>query len=47
MLLVMILALTVFLIARTAFFYVTESGTDPDNPYPVKGIDVSVFQKVI
>lgn len=41
------LAIIIFLIAQTAFFYLTESGTDPDNPYPVKGIDVSAYQKEI
>lgn len=43
-LITLILGITVLFSAREAFFYITESGYDPENPYPVKGIDVSMYQ---
>lgn len=36
--------IVVFLIGRQAFFFVTEAGYDPSEPYPVKGVDVSIYQ---
>ncbi|MCQ2545957.1 MAG: glycoside hydrolase family 25 [Clostridia bacterium] len=48
LLIVAIIAGTIlFFGGRYAFFFVTEAGYDPDNPYPVKGIDVSLYQKDI
>ncbi|MDO4834513.1 MAG: GH25 family lysozyme [Bacillota bacterium] len=45
----MVIAAGIVLIfaGRYAFFFATEAGHDPDEPYPVKGIDVSVYQKDI
>ena len=34
-------------VLRNVFFFITESGTDEDDPYPVKGVDVSSYQKEI
>ncbi|MDO4177341.1 MAG: GH25 family lysozyme [Bacillota bacterium] len=42
-----IVGIILFIGGRYAFFFVTEAGYDPDNPYPVKGIDVSLYQKDI
>lgn len=30
--------------ARNIYFFITESGVDEENPYPVRGVDVSVYQ---
>lgn len=42
-----IIIFAVFSVARNVFYYMTESGVDAANPYPVKGVDVSVFQQDI
>lgn len=44
-LLALLLILGAFYVLRNVYFFITESGEDPDNPYPVKGIDVSAHQE--
>ena len=39
--------LLAFFAIRNIFFFITESTNDPENPYPVKGVDVSSYQKDI
>ena len=34
----------VFFLIRNTYFYFTESGIDPQTPYPVKGVDISAHQ---
>ena len=40
-------ALSLAFLIQNGYFYLTESGTDEDEPYPVKGVDVSVYQQDI
>lgn len=39
--------LAAFLAVRNLFFFITESSDNPENPYPVKGVDVSSYQRDI
>lgn len=39
--------LTAFVAVRNLFFFITESSDNPENPYPVKGVDVSSYQRNI
>ena len=42
-----VILIVAFLVARHFVLFAIESRVDPDNPYPVKGVDVSCFQKEI
>ncbi|MDO4485769.1 MAG: GH25 family lysozyme [Bacillota bacterium] len=42
-----VLILVAALVLRSIFFYIMDANSDSDEEYPVKGIDVSVFQKEI
>lgn len=39
--------IAVFIIGRDVYYFATESKTDPNDMYPVKGVDVSAYQKDI
>ena len=43
----LIAAIFVFSLLRNLFFFMTESVIDEENKYPVKGVDVSAYQKDI
>ncbi|MDO4545553.1 MAG: GH25 family lysozyme [Bacillota bacterium] len=47
LLVLVVLVVVAFFAVRNLYFFMTESGVDEDNPYPVKGVDVSNYQKVI
>lgn len=40
-------AILIFALLRNLFFFITESGVSDDEKYPVKGVDVSAYQKEI
>lgn len=46
-LITLLLAIALLFSLINLWLYITESKTDPTEPYPVKGVDVSVYQKEI
>ena len=42
-----VIIIAVFTVSQNIYYYITGSRIDSSNPYPVKGVDVSEFQKEI